>query len=103
MPIFPQADEPTGSHVYVLLVHRLMRHFAFTYGGFTGRRCEEVLNARYSDVGLVDENGIPEGRVPIITVGFAKNNTDGDRQPVVQPLFPVYSNMFVDPGLVSAV
>lgn len=96
-----QADDVTSRGTYVQLVHRLMRHFAFTYGGFTGRRCEEVINARYADIGLQDEPGLPEGRTPVITVGHAKNNTDGARQPVIQILFPVYSNMFVDPGLVS--
>ena len=51
---------------------------------------------------LFDEPGICDGRVPRIIVGWAKNNCDGQRVPVIQPLYPVRDNMFVCPMLVSS-
>ena len=92
---------PTSTNEYVSLLHRFMRHFAFTYGGATGRRCEEALDMMYCNAGLFDEPGICDGRVPRIIVGWAKNNSDGQRVPVIQPLYPVRDNMFVCPMLVS--
>lgn len=55
----------------------------------------------YAHASLVDEPGIADGRVPTVIVGWAKNNSDGMRCPVMQPLYPVRDNVFVCPMLVS--
>jgi hypothetical protein len=85
----------------VQLLHRFIRHVAFTYGGTSGRRVIEIINARYGHLKIYEELGLPEGRAPKISVGFAKNNKLNLREPVLQPLYPTYSNMVIDPGLVS--
>jgi hypothetical protein len=55
----------------------------------------------YAHAGLVEEPGVADGRVPRIIVGWAKNNSDNERSPVHQPLYPVRDNVFVCPALVG--
>ena len=81
-------------------LHRFIRHFAFCYGGATGRRVEEAICMMYAHSGLIEEPGVADGRIARMIVGWAKNNKDGERSPVYQPLYPVRDNIFVCPALV---
>lgn len=90
-------------NTYVDLLHRFMRHYGYCYAGATGRRCLEVIRGKYGHVRLFDEPGLPEARAPEVVVGIKKNDTGGMGTPIRQPLFPIYSNAIIDPGLVSRI
>ena len=84
------------------MLHRFIMHFAFCYGGATGRRAEEAICMMYAHVGVTEDLGVADGRIFRIIVGWAKNNSGNERSPVHQLLYPVRDNMFVCPSLVSA-
>jgi len=88
--------------MYVGLLHRFFRHLALCYGGTSGRRVKEILNALRGDVRLYDELGLPEGRAPKITVGQRKSNCTAEYDAILQPLYPDYTNVAKDPGFVSS-
>jgi hypothetical protein len=101
LDLFYRLQAPfSGKNPYICDLHRFMRHYAFCYSGATGRRCLEVVKGKYGHLALVDEPGLPEGRAPLVVVGKRKNDTGGLREPISQPLYPVYANAIIDPGLV---
>ena len=83
------------------MVEKFSMHLGQCIGGSTGRRVNEVINVKQANCGLMDDPGVPIGRVPLLSIIEPKNDKDQENLPVLQPLYPVYSNVFRCPALVG--